>query len=219
MLNAITDPTGTHVAQSPSASPRFRSGNQMVTHDGAATPISPMPTPSRRRLTRSSVRFASTPPSALPTPRQATESKMTFFSPTRRAMKAAGKASTTPIRAIALMSVPNVTESNVPWNAGKSHDAKGGILNWQSGAQMLAKYVTASIPHALPLTLDCLAMSLAVNSVIILSPRMRNTALPLKRVSMLQGAARSDVSAGSPTCCCCFSLLAPYAQGGTQRYC
>ena len=30
VLNARTDPTGTHVAQRPSASPRLRSGNQMA---------------------------------------------------------------------------------------------------------------------------------------------------------------------------------------------
>lgn len=148
----------------PSASPRLRSGNHMVTHEGAATPMRPMPTPSKRRLAMSTLRSLVRPPTAEPAPRQATDSRMTFFSPMRRAMNAAGKASTTPMTAMALMSVPNVTESSAPWNAGNSHDASGGILNWHSGAQKLARYVTARMPQALPETLPCLAIWSAVNS-------------------------------------------------------
>ncbi len=113
-LKESTLPTGTQVAQIPRATPRILRGNHIVTQDGAATPISPIPTPSTKRLAMRTSTLGAKPPNALPMPKQATESKITFLRPTLRAMKAAGNAKTTPMMPIALISVPKLTASSAP---------------------------------------------------------------------------------------------------------
>ena len=88
--------SATHIAQIPSGKPRFSGANHGAMAEAPATPMTPMPAPSRNRLTMNTVTFSVSAPIAEPTAAQPMAMSTTLRMPSLLMSPAVGNAMTKP---------------------------------------------------------------------------------------------------------------------------